>query len=89
MDIPSAGQCAWKITTQKGKESQIKKLSEIKSIDDLLPAPDNLEELLKEAAKRKMSRAEKREQKISWVIGMMPYGVNLSREEAERIVDDA
>ena len=65
----------------------MKKLSEIKSIDDLLPAPDNLEELLKEAAKRKMSREEKREQKISWVIGMSTHKV--SREEAERIVDDA
>ena len=88
MNIPSAGQCAGKITTQKGKEGRMKKLSEIKSIDDL-EIPDNLNELLRKAAKRKMSRAEKREQKISWVIGMMPYGVNLSREEAERIVDDA
>ncbi len=66
----------------------MKKLSEIKSIDDL-EIPDNLDELLKEAAKRKMSREEKREQKISWVIGMMPHGVELSREEADRIVDDA
>ena len=86
MDIHSAGQCAWKITTQKGKEGQMKKLSEIKSIDDL-EIPDNLNELVRKAVKRKMSREEKREQKISWVIGMSTHKV--SREEAERIVDDA
>ena len=66
----------------------MKKLSEIKSIDDL-EIPENLEELMKESAKRKMTREEKREQKISWVIGMMPHGIELTREEAERIVDNA
>lgn len=66
----------------------MKKLSEIKSIDDL-PVMENFDEEVRKAVKRKMSREEKREQKISWVIGMMPYGVNLSREEAERVVDDA
>ena len=64
----------------------MKKLSEIKSIDDL-EIPDNLNELVRKAVKRKMSREEKREQKISWVIGMSTHKV--SREEAERIVDDA
>ena len=63
----------------------MKKLSEIKSIDDLMPAPDNLEELLREAAKRKLSREERREQAISWVIGMSTHKV--TREEAERVVD--
>ncbi len=64
----------------------MKKLSEIKSIDDL-EIPENLNELMKESAKRKMTREERREQAISWVIGMMPHGIELSREEAERIVD--
>lgn len=66
----------------------MKKLSEIKSIDDL-EIPDNLEELMKESAKKKMSREERREQAISWVIGMMPHGIEISREEAERAVDGA
>lgn len=66
----------------------MKKLSEIKSIDDL-EIPDNLNELLREAAKRKLTREEKREQKISWVIGMTPYERKITREEAERIVDNA
>ena len=64
----------------------MKKLSEIKSIDDL-EIPENLEELMKESAKRKMTREEKREQKISWVIGMSTH--KITREEAERIVDNA
>lgn len=62
----------------------MKKLSEIKSIDDL-EIPDNLNELLKESAKRKMTREERREQVISWVIGMSTH--KMTREEAERIVD--
>ena len=64
----------------------MKKLSEIKSIDDL-EIPDNLEELMRKAAKKKMSREEHREQAISWIIGMMPHGIEITREEAERIVD--
>lgn len=64
----------------------MKKLSEIKSIDDL-EIPDNLNELLKEAAKRKMTREERREQAISWIIGMMPHGIQISREDAERAID--
>ena len=65
----------------------MKKLSEIKSIDDLMPAPDNLDELLKKVAKKKLSRKERRLQKISWVIGMSTH--KISFEEAERIVDDS
>lgn len=62
----------------------MKKLSEIKSIDDL-EIPDNLEELMRKAAKRKLPREERREQAISWIIGMSTHKV--TREEAARIVD--
>ncbi len=64
----------------------MKKLSEIKSIDDL-EVPDNFDELVKKAVRRKLTREERREQKISWVIGMSTH--EMTREEAERIVDNA
>ena len=46
--------------------------------------------LLREVAqnKRKLSREERREQKISWVYGQLPARMNVSEEEVRRILAD-
>lgn len=44
--------------------------------------------LLKEAAERPITREERREQRISWAIGMLPPNVKMTREEIERLVDE-
>ena len=49
----------------------MKKLSEIKSIDDL-EIPDNLEELMKESAKRKMSKEERRSRQYPGLLACPP-----------------
>lgn len=45
-----------------------------------------LEEKLKQAAKQPMTKAEKREQKISWVYGQM--NGEMPRDEITRIIDE-
>ena len=46
--------------------------------------------LLREVAqnKRKLSREERREQKISWVYGQLPARMNVSEDEVRRILAD-
>ena len=49
---------------------------------------DDFDALLKEAAERPVTREERREQRISWAIGMLPSNVKMTREEIERLVDE-
>lgn len=53
--------------------------------------PDDLDELLEAAKHHKMTPAVKRAQRISWIYGEMEIESpgKVTREEVERIVDDA
>ena len=48
----------------------------------------SLEDILKEVEDRPLTREEIRDQKISWVLGMMPHGLEVTREQAEKWVDE-
>ena len=49
--------------------------------------PDNLDELLREAAKREMSPDEVRAQRVSWIMGMRHRKSTATREEVQRRID--
>ena len=50
--------------------------------------PDNLEEILRKVAKRKLTKEERRAQRISWVMGMMPRNMKMSREEVTKLITE-
>lgn len=45
-------------------------------------------ETLKRAAARQMSREERREQRISFIVGTMGSDSTVTREEVERVLDE-
>ena len=47
-----------------------------------------LEEKMKRAGRSKMTKAEVRAQRISWVYGNLPKNSPLTREDVARIVDE-
>ncbi len=49
--------------------------------------PDNLEELLREAAKKKMTLEERREQRVSFVMGMLPVDSPLTKDEVRKMLN--
>lgn len=49
--------------------------------------PDNLDELLREAAKRKMSPDEVRAQRVSWIMGMRHRKSTATREEVRQRIN--
>ena len=50
-------------------------------------APESFTEQLREAAQQPMTREEIREQKISFVTGMLPRGSNMSRKDVAELLD--
>jgi hypothetical protein len=59
----------------------------VKAVEHL-QVPDDMEEVLREAAKHPLTRDEIREQRISFVMGMMPEGSTLTREEIKELIDN-
>ena len=51
-----------------------------------LPDGQAIEALMREKAKPSLTKAELREQRISWVMGMMPRGA-MSLEQVEKFID--
>lgn len=49
--------------------------------------PDNLDEVLREAAKREMTPEEKRAQRVSWIMGMLPKNSTTTRAEIQKRID--
>ena len=43
-------------------------------------------ERMKQAAKRRMTKEEIMEQRISWVYGNLPHRMKMSRDEVERLI---
>ena len=62
-------------------------MARIDSIGDI-EVPDNLEEILRKVAKRKLTKEERRAQRISWVMGMMPRNMKMSREEVTKLITE-
>ncbi len=58
---------------------------ELESITTM-QVPDNLDELMRRAAKRDLTLAELREQRISFVIGMMPSDSTMTRRDIEELL---
>ena len=59
------------------------------SATDVDPAElDRIETWMREAAKRSMSPKERRAQQVSWIIGMMPSGSTMTREEIEEMLNE-
>ncbi len=54
----------------------------------LSPREEALTKKLKESASKPMTKAEKREQRISWVYGNLPFRSKLSREDVARMIDE-
>ena len=52
-----------------------------------LPDGQAIEALMREKAKPSLTKAELREQRISWVMGMMPRGGAMSLEQVEKFID--
>ena len=48
--------------------------------------PDNLEELLRKAAQQKMSPEERREQRVSFVMGTLPMDSSITKDEVRAIL---
>ena len=51
-----------------------------------LPVPDNLDELVRQAAKKDLTLDELREQRISFVVGMMPGDSTMTRRDIEELL---
>ena len=51
------------------------------------PSRPELEKLVAEALERDITAEEYRQQKISWVYGNMPHDSDITRAEAETVVD--
>ena len=51
-----------------------------------LPVPDNLEELLRQAAKKDLTLDELRAQRISFAVGMMPGDSTMTRRDIEELL---
>lgn len=51
-----------------------------------LPVPDNLEELLRQAAKKDLTLDELRAQRISFAVGMMPDDSTMTRRDIEELL---
>lgn len=51
-----------------------------------LPVPDNLEELLRQAAKKDLTLDELRAQRISFAVGMMPSDSTMTRRDIEELL---
>lgn len=49
--------------------------------------PDNLEELLREAAKKKMTPEERREQRVSFAMGMLPMDSPITKDEMRELIN--
>lgn len=49
--------------------------------------PDNLDEVLREAVKRGMTPEEKRAQRVSWIMGMLPKNSTTTRAEIQKRID--
>ena len=62
-------------------------MARIDSIGDI-EVPDNLEEILRKVAKKDLTKEERRAQRISWVMGMMPRGMKMSREEVTKLITE-
>ena len=65
------------------------RLHDVPPMEDL-SVPDNLEEIIREsvyASLEDMPREERRAQRISYIMGMLPRGVNMTREQVENFVD--
>ena len=58
---------------------------ELESITTM-QVPDNLDELMRRAAKRDLTLAELLEQRISFVIGMMPSDSTMTRRDIEELL---
>ena len=50
-------------------------------------ASKNFDELLREAAKKPLTRDEIRAQRISFAMGMMSHKNNMTREEVAKLID--
>lgn len=48
-----------------------------------IAVPENLNELLREAATKELSSEERRAQRVSFVIAMLPRDIEMSREAIE------
>ena len=69
------------------KIDKAKLMAEIDGLFDV-EVPDNLEEILRKVAKRKLTKEERRAQRISWVMGMMPRNMKMSREEVTKLITE-
>ena len=56
------------------------------SVDDL-HVPDNIDDMLRKAAKETLTRDEIRAQKISFALGMMPDSSTMTRRDIEELID--
>jgi hypothetical protein len=54
---------------------------------DNIHAPEGLDEMLKEVAKRELTKEETRAQRISFILGMLPQDSTITREYIEEMVD--
>ena len=65
------------------------RLHDVSPMKDM-SVPDNLEEIIREsvyASLKDMPREERRAQRVSYIMGMLPRGVNMTREQVENFVD--
>ena len=52
-----------------------------------IQSEDEFEQRLREVAKQELSPEEIREQKISFVFGMLPHDTTMTREQVAKIID--
>ena len=73
---------------QEDQYKPIDSLAVLKRATEPIQQETSLEDLLRDAEDRPLTREDIREQKVSWLIGMMPRGLAISREQAEKWVDE-
>ena len=62
-------------------------MAEINRLVDV-EVPDNFEEVLRKVAKRKLTKEERRAQRISWLMSIVPRHLDMTREEVEEFVTE-